>query len=163
MDIIASVKKNDVAYKSVMDAIELLKKREVLIGIPENTANRKDDESTPVNNAELLFIHNNGSPVNNIPPRPVLEPAITQNQERVSASLKVAIDAAVAGKKSEIQPALEKAGMEGQNIARKFFTDSTNNFVPNAPITIKRKGSARPLIDTGEMRKSITYIVREVK
>ena len=29
-----------------------------------------------------------------------------------------------------------------------------------APSTIKRKGSAQPLVDTGALRQSITYIIR---
>lgn len=36
---------------------------------------------------------------------------------------------------------------------------ATGDFVPNAPYTIKKKGSDRPLIDTGQLRKSITYKV----
>lgn len=31
---------------------------------------------------------------------------------------------------------------------------------PNAPSTIRRKGSANPLIDTGRMRQAITYVVK---
>ena len=31
---------------------------------------------------------------------------------------------------------------------------------PNAPATIKAKGSSKPLIDTGEMRQSVTYQIR---
>ena len=34
-------------------------------------------------------------------------------------------------------------------------------FKPNSPKTIKRKGSAKPLIDTGLMRESITYKVNK--
>lgn len=34
-------------------------------------------------------------------------------------------------------------------------------FTPNAPATIRQKGSARPLIDTGRMRQSIRYVVRK--
>jgi hypothetical protein len=165
LNITASVRQSDPNYQAVIEAVAFLKKREVCIGIPENTASRKDSKDTPVSNAELLFIHTNGSPINNIPPRPVLEPAIKQNKERVSQNMKKAVDAALAGRKQDILPALENAGMDGQNIARKFFTDSTNNWKPNKPATIKRKGSegsARPLIDTDEMRKSITYVVREV-
>lgn len=30
---------------------------------------------------------------------------------------------------------------------------------PNSPVTIARKGSSNPLIDTGEMRQSVTYKV----
>ena len=32
---------------------------------------------------------------------------------------------------------------------------------PNSPVTIKRKGSSKPLIDTGEMRQAVTYKVEE--
>lgn len=32
---------------------------------------------------------------------------------------------------------------------------------PNAPYTIKKKKSAKPLIDTGAMRQSVTYLVEE--
>jgi hypothetical protein len=31
---------------------------------------------------------------------------------------------------------------------------------PNAPATIRAKGSSKPLIDTGEMRQSVTYQIR---
>lgn len=34
---------------------------------------------------------------------------------------------------------------------------------PNAPSTIARKGSSTPLIDTGQLRSSITYAVRKVQ
>lgn len=34
-------------------------------------------------------------------------------------------------------------------------------FVPNSPATIKRKGSSRPLIDTGHLRQSIRYRIRQ--
>lgn len=33
-------------------------------------------------------------------------------------------------------------------------------FVPNAPETVKRKRSSRPLIDTGQLRQAIRYLVR---
>lgn len=32
-------------------------------------------------------------------------------------------------------------------------------FAPNAPATIKKKGSSTPLIDTGYMRQSINYVI----
>ena len=33
------------------------------------------------------------------------------------------------------------------------------NWVPNAPATIRRKGSDRPLIDTGQLVNSVEYEV----
>lgn len=56
---------------------------------------------------------------------------------------------------------LELAGMEGQNSARDWFEDPRNGWAPNSPVTIALKGSERPLVDTGELRKSITYVVKE--
>lgn len=37
---------------------------------------------------------------------------------------------------------------------------ASGNFAPNAPATIKRKGSSRPLIDTGVMMNSVKGVVR---
>ena len=34
---------------------------------------------------------------------------------------------------------------------------------PNSPETIRRKGSSRPLIDTGQLINAITWIVERVK
>lgn len=35
----------------------------------------------------------------------------------------------------------------------------SGEFVPNAPLTIKRKKSSKPLIDTGRLRQEITYAI----
>lgn len=35
------------------------------------------------------------------------------------------------------------------------------DFEPNAPYTIAKKGSTRPLIDTGRMRQSVNYIITD--
>lgn len=149
---------NSEVYDKIKKALKVLDSHEVMIGIPDDAADRKDG---PVSNAELLFIHTNGSPVNGIPPRPVLEPAMKQHKDQVSALLKKGIDQALKGNVAGVLPAMEAAGLGGQNIARKYFTES-NGWPANAPQTVERKGSSRPLIDTDEMRKSITYVVREV-
>jgi len=161
-NIMATVSSTDAGLKAIQEAIAVLKSHEVLIGIPEDTSGRQDKKVTPVNNAELLFIHTNGSPARGIPARPVLEPAIQNDQERVAEMLKKAIDVAVEGKTGDVLPALEKAGLYGENIAKKWFTNSSNGWKKNTDETIKRKGSARPLIDTEEMRKSITHVVKKV-
>lgn len=49
-------------------------------------------------------------------------------------------------------------------IAQNIITGSFENlgdgtWQPNAPATIKQKGSSQPLIDTGRLRKSITFEV----
>ena len=158
MDIFATVSANDEQWKAVQEAVKELKNHEVLVGVPQEKSSRKG--SGKVTNAELLFIHTNGSPVRGIPARPVLQPAIENDKERVGEMLGKAIDAATSGNKEQVVPALERAGQYGANICRAWFTNPSNSWEPNSEETKKRKKSSRPLIDTGEMRKSITYIVR---
>lgn len=144
-------------YEKIVAAMKTLNKHEVMVGIPDGGGGREGG----VSNAELLFIHTNGSPVNGIPPRPVLEPAMKKHQDQVSALLRKGVDAALRGDEAGVMPALEAAGLGGQNIAQKYFTES-NGWPANAPATVEQKGSARPLVDTEEMRGAITYVVRGV-
>ena len=57
--------------------LEWMRDNTLLVGIPDSGERKsKKGKKSKVTNAELLFIHTNGSPVNNIPKRPVIEPAI---------------------------------------------------------------------------------------
>lgn len=135
-----------------------LKKLSVLVGIPQEKASRPE-LGEKVNNAELAYIHTNGSPIRNIPPRPIIEPAIKDSKEQIGDQLAKAAKATLDGKDGK--PYLEKAGIIGQNASRGWFTNPKNGWQPNSPLTISKKGSDKPLIDTGELRKSITYVVRK--
>jgi hypothetical protein len=173
--------------------LQALTKKEVLVGIPQEEANRPGDGDM-VNNAELLYIHTNGvrapamraemqtsidagmkysaahslyvqthgSPAYAIPPRPVLEPAIKDSKEVIGKQIAGAYRAAMHGDMSGAERGLELAGMTAQNAARGWFENPKNKWTPNSARTIKAKGSNSPLIDTGEMRKSITYVIRDM-
>lgn len=134
-----------------------LKNKSVLVGIPEEKATRPEDRT--INNAELAYIHTNGSPIRGIPARPFIQPAIEKNSTPIGAQLGEAIKKTLTGGDSE--PSLRKAGIIGQNVSRGWFTNPDNGWAPNTPRTIAKKGSDKPLIDTAEMRKSITFVVRE--
>lgn len=140
-----------------------LTKMEVLVGIPQEKSSRPK-EGDGITNAELLYIHTNGSPLKKIPARPVIEPAIEQTAIRnaIAEELKKAVQYALDGEFDNMKICFERAGMIGQNAARDWFTNPNNHWAPNKPSTIKGKGSSNPLIDTGEMRKAITYVVRDV-
>jgi len=142
--------------------MEKLMKMDVLIGIPEDKTIRKEGK---VNNAELLYLHTNGSELQGIPKRPVIEPAITAagNKESIVEELKQVAKFNLNGKYSDSIRHLNKVGMLGQNISRLWFTDPRNGWPPNSAKTIAKKGSNRPLIDTSQLRKSIIYVVRENK
>lgn len=115
-----------------------------------------------ISNAQLLYIHSKGSPLRNIPARPVLEPAIEAkgNREGIAAELAKAVQASLHGNDEDVTRYLKRAGLSASNAAKRWFTDSRNNWAPNAPATIRAKGSDQPLIDTGALRQAITYVIK---
>jgi hypothetical protein len=154
-------------YMKLKKALNFLKENPVYVGIAEDTTERNNEdekEKVSVTNADLLFIHTKGSPVNNIPARPVIEPAIEDASEKISKQMGMAAKKAMESNEEMAIKHLSLAGMYGQNASRSWFTNPKNNWPPNSPAVIaakRRKGSTepKPLIDTGELRKSITYFV----
>lgn len=156
---------------------------QVFIGIPEDTTNRREGEMT---NAALCYIHTNGSQLRNLPARPIIEPAINApgNKEAIEEEMKQAIEQMLFRQDTiKAFRHLKRAGMLGQNAARNWFTDPRNAWAPNKPSTIlgkvskltgKKRAAAidaiasgksmagidTPLIDTGQLRKAIIYVVK---
>lgn len=132
-------------------------------GVRDTTMRRKMqhdlDSGIPYSKAHEMYVHENGSPLWNSPPRPVLEPAMDNSKEAIAEQMAKVAEAALDNNNLSVE--LEKVGMLGQNIARDWFTNPENKWHKNSDNTIKRKGSDKPLIDTGELRKSITYTIKE--
>jgi hypothetical protein len=138
-------------------AMLALRSVEVLVGIPEATATRRGEQ---INNAEIMYIQTHGSPIRNIPPRPVIEPAIANDRKIIGRELQEAAAAWMARDAQSAMMYLNRAGTAGRDAAKAWFTNPLNGWPPNAPATIARKGSDRPLIHTGELRRSIVYVIR---
>jgi hypothetical protein len=155
--IVSSSKDNTQKLKA---ALAKLQKAQVYVGVPEEKGSRS---KAAINNAQLVYIHTHGSPLRHIPPRPIIEPAIKApgNKELITGELGKAAQAVLGAQPSEAHSHLERAGMLGRNAAIRWFNDPRNNWAPNAPATVARKGSDHPLIDTAQMRRSITYVVEE--
>lgn len=173
----------------LLKALDELRNNEVLVGIPEDKSSRKKeiirnsellyihthgirrksmrqemqetmDGGSPYSEAYQLYIQEHGSPLWASPPRPVLEPAIEHRKDWIAEQLSKAAEAALDGNVKGVQDGLHKAGQVAENAARDWFTDPTNGWAPNSPETIKLKGSDKPLINTDQMRKSITHVLR---
>ncbi|MGD0039096.1 MAG: hypothetical protein ABSE84_01555 [Isosphaeraceae bacterium] len=159
-----TVTKRESGLKNFQNTLMELRKVEVLVGIPQATADRRvvKGKRTKINNAELLYIHTHGSPIRHIPPRPVIEPAIqaSGNKQAIAKELKDAATAWMNRKPTEAKRFLQRAGTEATNRCKAWFTDPRNGWAPNAPSTIARKGSDRPLIDSGQLRRSIRWVLR---
>lgn len=140
----------------IKKSLELLSKKGVYVGVAEDTDDRQTNEMT---NALLAFIHTEGAPAQNIPPRPFLQPAIQANKDAIATLQTKAVIAAFAGKPLVVSQQLEKIGMFGRDAVRRWWDDPRNNWAPNTGGTIKRKGSNHPLIDTGQLKNAITYVI----
>ena len=162
-NITAGVNENDTALRQMQQVLNELAQTQVLVGIPEDKAARKDGH---ISNAALMYIHSNGSPINGIPARPIIEPALEHDKERIGQIMGQATKAAFAGDTATMAQQLNRAGMEGQNAAKEWFTNPANNWPPVSPGRQEYKASRgttveRPLIDTGKLQGSITYVVRK--
>lgn len=120
----------------------------------------------PYSKAYKMYIQSHGSPLWHSPPRPVIEPAIEYHKKEISKRLAGAYSKTMLSiyKGDSIETALQNleiVGMYAQNVVRDWFTNPHNNWASNSPLTIAAKGSDKPLIDTGEMRKSIIYVVKK--
>lgn len=169
------------AELEMLQRLKKIQRTEILVGIPESEAARKDGE---MNNPTLLYIHTKGSPLRNLPARPVIEPALEDemNAARIIDDLRKVVDLVFANKFDQARKQMEITGKDAANMIRMWFVDPKNNWEPNARATVLRKlkklskkkrtemiadydaGNERidkPLIDTGELRKAITYVVKE--
>lgn len=62
--------------------------------------------------------------------------------------------------KRGVRAALGALGTVARNLVDSAFaTRGFGQWAPNSPMTIRRKGSSAPLIDTAQLRKSVTYEV----
>ncbi|HEM8999487.1 TPA: hypothetical protein U2T46_001532 [Burkholderia cenocepacia] len=147
----------------VLKSIAGLVKQEVLVGVPDSTAGRKND-GEPLSNAEIGYIQETGSPANNIPARPHLVPGVQDARPKFEPQLQKGVEAALDGDLEQVQRRLNMAGIAAQNSVR---AKVNSNIAPElAESTLearRRRGVTREntLVDTGQYRNSITYVIRK--
>jgi hypothetical protein len=127
--------------ETVRNGLKNLSNMRAYVGIPEANNSRPGQV---IGNAALLYIQTNGANLPNgavIPPRPVIEPSIEANRKIIEDELEQCIDAEIEGKIDEAITHLKKAGTLGANGAKRWFRDPRNGWAPNAPSTIRKKGS----------------------
>ena len=136
------------------------------VGVMSDRTKRKETVKLGMTNAELMFIHENGSPLRRIPARPVLEMTIIWANE--SGLLKQTISKITKmliteNDENKIDNEIKKLCLKIQNYARKIIYSNDGRLVANAPSTVKRKGDNHPLFDTGQLARSITCRYIKIK
>ena len=121
----------------------------------------KDVIRLGVNNAELMYIHENGSPINRIPARPVLQMTINQaKKEWLENAIMRAINAYVRSgfNIKEYEKELKNLCMKMENYARDIIYLNDGRLVANSPSTIRGKKDIgnHPLFRTSQLARSIS-------
>lgn len=134
----------------------LPKDRVVRVGILGDSTFSNDS----ITNAELGVIHEFGTITNeNIPPRSFLKMPLSRPELKAfvgGVKIKKLVEA------GEFEKALELIGLKAEEIIDGAFRSrGYGTWAANTPETIARKGSSSPLIDTGELRRSITSEVAD--
>lgn len=148
-------------FGPIEQAVGRLTRAVVYVGIPAEGAARpvkEGEKRGPISNAALGYIHETGLPEKNIPARPFLVPGVENAKPKIVEQMKAAAKAGLNGNTADMDNALNAVGLIAQIAVQAKITSGP--FAPNTPATIKRKGSDRPLIDTGIMRRAVTYIVK---
>ncbi|MDB5448418.1 MAG: hypothetical protein JWQ97_3735 [Phenylobacterium sp.] len=151
--------------KDVLASIRALTKQQVLVGIPDENAERKPDpeDPKPLSNAAIGYLMETGSPAQNIPARPFLVPGVQNASETVTARYKAAAKLSLDGSTDAMQQAHMAVGLIAQSAVQAKIT--AGPFIPLSPRTLQaRKARGRtgesPLIDTGQLRRAVTFVIR---
>lgn len=137
----------------------------ILIGVVQkDTARKKVVASVGLTNAELMFIHENGSPMRHIPARPVLEMTIKHAaDEMFDEVLNTCVEGILSGwTQTDVEKELKKMCMRMETYARKIIYDNDGRLAPNAPAVAAKKKGNHPLFDTGQLARSITCELSKV-
>lgn len=133
---------------AVLKSIAALVQQEVLVGVPDSTAGRKD-EGQPISNAEIGYIMETGSPANNVPARPHLVPGVEHALPAVTKQLERGVGAALDGKVEKVDQQLHAAGTLAVSSVQ--MTIRNNIPPPLAPSTVANRYRQR---GTKSQRKS---------
>lgn len=99
-----------------------------------------------------------GSIQHSIPPRPFMEVLRSEFGDYLNKMVRNELGKVAHGKQSTAD-FFHNVGVRTKGALQRAMQRS-DKYAPNAPSTIKRKGSSRPLIDTGTLIRSVDFEIR---
>lgn len=167
----------------LMLAIKRLGRDEVLVGVPADNTDRDDPLSKEqgITNAAIAYIQDNGAPEQRIPARPFMIPGMEASTERVTALLATTARYTLAGQPAKIDEGYMRVGFEvvknitgvirggiAPALAERTLVERARRGRKGAQTELDRRARglgpsmrfATPLMDTNEMLKSITFVIR---
>ena len=129
--------------------LQQLEKMHIEVGFQEG---QTYDDGTPL--AEIAAFNEFGT--SDVPARPFMKQAF-EDYERQIHSMANEVNSTLS-QGGSVETALDEMGVQLKGVIQKEIV--AGQFEPNAPSTVRSKGSDKPLIDTGHMRQSVQYVVK---
>lgn len=142
----------------LMREIQKLKELAVYAGFQGGTkAKERDGNSIVDSDVDILDVAMwNELGTSNAPSRPFLRKSVDDNEAKIAAFCQQQIRLLLQGR-TTAEEILRKLAVFQKGLIQQTMVEGV--FTPNATSTIKKKGSDKPLIDTGHMRQSVTTII----
>lgn len=135
----------------------LAKSREaVRVGILDDSPKKAREGDGGRHSLEVAAVHEFGAPAAGIPQRSFIRATVDLNEREIARLQHATMTAFVQGKVT-LRQGLDRIGMKVAAMMQKRFAAGIEP--PLAESTIARKGSSKPLVDTGQLRSSITWVV----
>lgn len=145
------------AGQQFMQQLDELCRLSVRVGFQ---AGDTEEDGTPLTNIAYWNEHGTMNKDGSVhsPARPFMHDSVQNNMEKISDMCASAAKQVGTGKGSA-QQALEGIGVKMVSLVQKEIRNG--DFAANAPSTIRAKGSSKPLIDSGRMCQSVTFVIKE--
>ena len=141
-----STKLTDMGIDKVLENVMELGGKQVKVGIQAGSGSHDG-----VDILDIAIYNHFGT--RNIPSRPFISDCFDKNQGQISEAKKRIVYRVMDGMPASA--GLAQLGQWYQDVLKGHIRNG--GWVPNAPATVKRKGSSRPLIDTGQLVNSVRW------
>ena len=139
------------AGKKLQKILKELADKEVRIGFQQGKATEEDGTDI----CDIAAWNELGTV--NMPSRPFLRMSVDDNSDKINSFMSAQKRSIINGEPTD--RILKKIGIFQKDLIQEKITEGS--FAPNAPSTIKAKGSSKPLIDTGRMRQSVNFEIKQ--
>lgn len=145
------VKDVDRGWKALIEAVRHLsvEKPRIVAGVVSGK------HSSGLNMAELAAIHEFGA---GVPKRSFIRDTIDRNAPKYAKAMAQAGAQVTSGNKAAVRMAMKRLALQVEGDIKQRIADGVPP--PNAASTVAAKGSSTPLVDTGQLRASVTAEVR---
>lgn len=149
------------------EGIKALNTTGVLVGIPKSNGERQpekgEDDFDNMSNAAIGYIQEKGSDIAKIPPRPFLVPGVRAVKKEIAMEMeKMAREAF--NNPGAVYKRYNRMGIIAMNSVKRTLTKGDGYDKLSERTLAERKEAGfkgtKPLIRTGQLRNSITYVIQ---